>query len=123
MPIIDFTPVTTPSPYAGLVATELAALVEAGDGKATEFTVPTIDANKVSVLFAKEDNKINKTARFQVRESDGKTKKDKDADGNPIDVPIGNTRFVITLAKKHASRHVSRQNKADDGNTEPAAAE
>jgi hypothetical protein len=96
MPIIDFTPAQTVSPYAEMVNTEIDALIKAGEGKATEITVPTVDAGKFKLVFSKTANGRDKTARYRVEESDGKT----DKDGRPT----GNTRFVITLAPKHKPR-------------------
>lgn len=104
MPVIDYTPAETVSPYAGLVNEELDALIAAGDGKATEVKVPTIDAGKFKLVFSKAANAKGLTARWRVEESDGKTRKEKDKDGNTIEVPTGETRFVITLTTKHKAR-------------------
>lgn len=106
MPIIDYTPAQTVSPYAAQVKTELDALVAAGEGKATEVTIPTADAGKFKLVFSKAANAIDKTARYRVEESDGKT----DKDGNPT----GNTRLVITLSPKHKPRRGAKAAAADE---------
>ena len=106
-PIVDFTPAARVSPYADMINAELDALIEAGEGKATTFSVPSRDANKVRVEFAKAANAKDKTARVQSQ------KPDLDKEGNPKTdkegKPTGNTTFVFTLTKRHASRHESRQ--------------
>lgn len=106
MPIIDFTPAQTVSPYAGMVNEELAALIKAGEGKATEVSVPTADAGKFKLVFSKSANALDKTARYRVEESDGKT----DKDGNPT----GNTRLVITLSPKHKPRRGAKAATEDE---------
>ena len=95
-PIVDYSAPVKVSAYADLIKTELSDLLKAGDNKATEFKVPTVDANKVRVEFAKAANDAGKTARIRVQENDGKV----DKDGNPT----GNTRFGITLTGRHAAR-------------------
>lgn len=113
MPIIDYTPAQTVSPYAGLVDEELTALIAAGDGKATEITIPTADAGKFKLVFSKVANERDKTARYRVQEPEtdkaGNVKED------------GNTRFVITLSPKHAQRRGKNGNKtAADSEAKPA---
>lgn len=106
MPIIDYTPAQTVSPYTEQVNAELAALIKAGEGKATEVTIPTADAGKFKLLFSKTANEADKTARYRVEESDGKT----DKEGNPT----GNTRLVITLSPKHKPRRGAKAAAADE---------
>lgn len=96
MPIIDYTPEPKASPFAELVATELAALLKAGEGKATQVEVPTRGANRFRVEFARAANQAGKTARIQSSETDGKT----DKDGKPS----GNTTFIFTLTDRHKQR-------------------
>lgn len=103
-PIIDYTPAQTVSPYAAMIKDELEALLAAGENKATEVKVPTVDKGKFKLAFSRAANALDKTARYRVEEDDGKTRKDKDKAGNPIEVPAGDTRFVITLSKRHAAR-------------------
>lgn len=112
MPIIDFTPAQTVSPYAAQVNEELDALIKAGDGKATEIFVPTADVGKFKLVFSKSANALDKTARYRVQESDGKT----DKDGNPT----GKTRLVITLSPKHKPRRGAKPatDDAPEGDTE-----
>jgi len=119
MPIIDYTPAQTVSPYADLVNKELTDLMEAGEGKATEVKVPTVDAGKFKLVFSQAANAKGKTARYRVQESDGKTRKEKDADGNTVEVPTGETRFVITLSPKHAPRR-GRKPAAESGDNTDA---
>jgi hypothetical protein len=106
MPLIDYTPAQTVSPYAAMVDEELKALAAAGEGKATEIHVPTADASKFKLVFSKAANAIDKTARYRVQESDGKT----DKDGNPT----GKTRFVITLSPKHKPRRGAKAATTDE---------
>jgi hypothetical protein len=96
MPIIDFTPQQTVSPYAEMVNKELDDLLKAGDGKATEIIVPTSDAGKFKLVFSRAANERDKTARYRIQDAD------KDKSGNVRE--DGNTRFVITLSPKHAQR-------------------
>lgn len=115
MPIIDYSVPRKISAYAGMVKSELDALLVAGDNKATTFTVPTVDAGKVQAEVAAQANAAGKTARFFVREFEldkpgatplfveGKslpTNVKKDKDGNVT----GNTKFIIGLTSKHKAR-------------------
>lgn len=112
-PIIDFVPEVKVSEYDDLTNTELAALLEAGDNKATTFDVPTKDANKVRIEFARKANAAGKTARVQSVSNDGKT----DKEGNPN----GKTTFVFTLVERHKPRRGATEVTAED-NAEVEAA-
>ena len=115
MPIIDFIKPTSVSKFSELVKTELDALLIAGDNKAVQITVPSIDANNFKVAFSKAANDANKTAKLQIMESDGKNSK---PDENGKTTPIGDTKFVFTLTQRHARR---RNKEVEDANK--AAAE
>jgi hypothetical protein len=119
MPIITFKPERRASEYDELIKTELAALVKATEAwekdenrnadeqPATEFQVPTVDADKVHQYFAKAANEIDRTARARIKQSDGKVGKDVYPEGHRREgeqIPTGNTRFVFTLRGKDAPR-------------------
>lgn len=79
--IIDFTEPIKANPYDG----DVAALIAAGEGKAAELIVPTDQANKARVLYAKAANAADRTARVRLQEEDKKA---------------GTTRFVFTLKER-----------------------
>lgn len=102
MAIKAFTPESKVSEYQAPVDAEIAELIEAGENwegegiPASDFQVPTVDANRVKTLIQKRANAVGKTARIRGVEDDGKL----DKDGKPV----GNTVITFTLRPKDAAR-------------------
>lgn len=94
MPIIDYTPSKPRSAYAELVETELTALKAAGEGKASQFVIPTADINKVKVAFSQAANAAGFTARYKGIESET----DKAGEVKPD----GNTTITVVLGALNA---------------------
>lgn len=101
--IIDFTIPEKVNPFTN----DVAELASAGDGKAMEIVVPTVEAKKARFQFAKAANAIGKTARVRSEKVDGKA----DKDGNPT----GDTTFIFTLSEKHKARRGTAN--TDNGNS------
>jgi hypothetical protein len=93
--IIDFQEPVKVNPYKA----DVEALIAAGEGKAGELIVPTDQASKARVTYAKAANDADKTARLRITEVDEKK---------------GTTRFVFTLTSRHKARR---------GNAETSAVE